>query len=241
MTPLELATYVRLKTRTNATTLTDSEILSYLGIRLDTIVEKSLDADEDEMVVPSNATLVANQRQYSLPLTILSRIKYIEAKLNGTDWIYLNEMELSQYKRGTDETTITTYFQNLQGEAHYLRYWNSIFILSGTIVDVTDGIKLWLKTYPWTPNDLSSDVDMVTDHSATEHGFPRSLHKLLAKGIVIEWKESKEKPIPLTQSELMWDKQVQDAIFTMKHGNLDKEILGALPSATSRGNDGSNY
>ncbi|MCR4305477.1 MAG: hypothetical protein NUV73_00145 [Candidatus Daviesbacteria bacterium] len=241
MTPLELATYVRYKTRTNSTTLPDAEILSYLGVRLDAIIEKSLDADEDEMVVPSNATLVASQRQYSLPLTILSRIKYIEAMLDGTNWIHLDEMELSQYKRGTDETTITTYFQNIEGEAYYLRYWNSIFILSGTIVDVTDGIKLWLKTYPWTPNDLSSDTEMNVDHSATEHGIPRPLHKLLAKGIVIEWKESKDKPIPLTQSELMWDKQVQDAIYTMKHGNLDKEIIGSIPSAQSRGDDGSNY
>ena len=241
MTPKELATYVRYKTRTNSTTLPDAEILSYLGIRLDAVVEKSLDADEDELVLPTNATLVALQRQYSLPTDILSRLKYVEAKLDGTNWIYLDEMELSQYKRATDETTITTYFQNLEGEAHYLRYWNSIFILSGTIIDVTDGMKLWLKTYPTTPTDLTSDTDMSIDPSATSHGIPRPLHKLLAKGVVIEWKESKDKPIPLTQSEILWDKQVQDAIYTMKHGNLDKEIFGALPSALSRGNDGADY
>jgi hypothetical protein len=94
MTPKELASYVRFKTRTNPSTFTDADILMLMKIRQDEIAKDILDADEDILLIPQYSSLVANQREYSLPVDMLSSIKRVEAKLDGTNFIKLNELDI---------------------------------------------------------------------------------------------------------------------------------------------------
>ena len=88
---------------------------------------------------------------------------------------------------------------------------------------------------------MDSATDMSVDPSTTTHGIPKELHELWARGVVIDYKESREKPIPLTERELKYEFDKQKAIETLKHGNLDREVIGTLPPASDRGNDGSDY
>ncbi len=250
-TPTEFATHVRYKTRTNSTTFPDAEMLSYMKFRQDEIAKAILKADEDILLIPQTTDLVASSitdREYPVPSDIISRIKRVEAKLGGTDSILLTEIDINQidYPLVT-EANITDLFNNSQvsknnpNGARFDLLRKSIFIYSGTITATTDGLRVWCKTWPTAITDLSSDTDMSEDPSSTTHGIPRAMHGIWATGVIIDYKGSKEKPIPLNEKELKYEFDKRKAIETLKHGNLDREVIGHLPPASDRGNEGFDY
>jgi hypothetical protein len=247
MKALELATYIRWKTRTNTTTFPNAEMLPLVKFRQDELARKlmdSLDTDEDIFLTPETANLVASAttRTYGFPSDILSRVKRVEAMFDGATWVRLVPMDMSEYRGTHDEATIANNFSNLQGEAKYDIQRRAIFIYSGTITAVTNGLKLWVFDYPALLTDLTENtLEIEDDPTDTTHGFPRELHELLARGVIIDYKESREKPIPLTERELSYEKDVNRAIAVLKHGDTNREILGLLPPASERGNDGSEY
>jgi len=249
--PAKFAAYVRYKTKTNATTFPDEEMLSYMAFRQEELAQSILKTDEDILLIPQTADLVASSitaREYPLPQDILSRIKRVEAQLNGTDWIPLTEIDITQIDSSlATEDEITSMFNNSQvskGNPNGARFdilRKSIFIYSGTITATTDGLKVWCNTWPTPVTDLSASADMSQDPSTTTHGIPRAMHKLWATGVIIDYKESKEKPIPLNETELYYEKDLQKAIATLKHGNLDREVIAELPPPSDRGNEGADY
>jgi len=248
MTPAELAVLVRYKTRTNATVFTDAQILPLLNQRIDEIAQDVLKADEDFFLVPQTDDLVANQREYPQPSDILSRIKRTEAKLGGTDWVPLTEIDITKINSPISlEAEITAVFNNLQvsrenpAGARFDIIRKSVYILSGTIIDVTDGLKIWCMTWPAHVTDLTSTTDLSVDPSTTTHAIPRAMHKSLVTGVVIDFKESKEKPIPLNETELAYRVDKEKAIETLKHGNLEREVFGYLPGQSDRGNEGQDF
>lgn len=242
MTAAQFAAYVRLKTRTNSTTFTDADIIILMRQRQDEISQDIIKADEDLLLIPQYTSLVANQRDYPFPTDILSRMKRIEAKLDGTNWLKLNEVDLLEIKTPvSSEIDITNNFENLKGRCFYDLLRKSIYLYSGTITSVTDGLKLWCNTWPTAITDLTGTTEMNIDPSTTTHGIPRSLHEIWARGVIIDYKQGKEKPIALNEHELNYDRDKQKAIETLKHGNLDREVIGSLPSASKRGNDGADY
>ena len=242
MTPAKFATEVRLRTRTNSTTFTNADILVFMAARQRQIVKAILKTDEDILLIPQTTDLVANQRDYPFPSDILSRIKRIEAKLDGTNWLKLDEIDLNQIDVAiSSETDITNTFANLKGEAKYDLLRKSIYIYSGTIINVDEGLALWCDTWPSEITDLTSTTDMSVDPSTITNGIPMELHDLWLMGVVIDWKTSREKPLALTDREQNFDKYLQDDIETLKHGNLDREVIGRLPSALDRGNNGQDY
>lgn len=237
MTPAQFASYVRYKTRTNSTTFPDADILALMRQRQDEIAGAILKADEDILLIPQTLNLVAGQREYPQPEDILSRLKRVEAKLDGTNWVTLTEIDLTSIKTPiSTEADITNNFSNTEGGANYDLSRKALYIYSGTITSVTGGLKLWCDTYPTAITDLSGSTEMSIDPSSTTHGVPRPLHRLWAKGVIIDYKESREKPIPLTEREQNYELDLQRAIETLKHGNLDREVIGHVPH-----NDGSQY
>jgi hypothetical protein len=192
--------------------------------------------DEDILLIPQTTSLEENQRDYPFPSDILSRIKRVEAKLDGTNWIKLSEIDITHLSVPTDETNITYQFANLEGQAFYDLLRKSIYIYSGTITNVTDGLKLWCDTWPTEISSLASTTDMSIDPSTTTHGIPRSMHEIWARGVIIDWKQSREKPIALNEHEQNYEYDLLKAIETLKHGNLDREVIGHIPDT-----DGSEY
>ncbi len=243
MTAVQFAEYIRLKTRTNSTTFTNEDIIILMRQRQDEIAQAILRVDEDILLIPQTTDLVssATQRDYPFPADILSRIKRVEAKLDGTNWLKLSEMDITQHSKPTDETNITYYFANLEGQCFYDLLRKSIFIYSGTISAVTGGLKLWCNTWPTAISDLGGTNDLSLDPSTTTHGIPRAMHEIWARGVIIDWKQSREKPIALNERELSYEKDLQKTIETLKHGNLDREVIGYLPPASDRGNDGADF
>lgn len=237
MTPAKMAEYIRYKTRTNSTTLTNADLIILANAVKDKLVWRALEADEDLFLVPTYLNLVADQREYPLHSDLLSRIKRVEAKLDGTNFIKLYEFDLPQHTYPiSTEADIVAHFGNTEGDAYFDIMRGSIWIYSGTITAVTSGLKIWLNTIVADITSMVSTTDMSVDPTTTTHGIPRALHKPLADGIVIEWKQSKEKPIALSDTELRWDLEVDRAVSSLKRANYDRNVIGLLPE-----DDGSDY
>ena len=241
MTGKKFVDYIRYKTRTNSTTFPDADIVLLANVAKDELAKDLMDADEDTLVLPFTTSLIDSLREYPQPKTILSRIKKVEAKLDGTNWIGLKEMDLVDYPLPTDETTILDKFSNDEGRAKYDLTRKSIWIYSGAITAVSGGLKLWCNVWPFelTTDRLSDDViDLSTDPTSTTLGFPREFHELWTRRVIIDYKESREKPIPLTQKETNYFIDTEKAKIAIKHGNLDREIFASIPPANERWQNG---
>lgn len=236
MTPAQFASYIRLKTRTNATTFPDADILVYANITKDEIAKEVIKANEDYFGIESLRDLENGIRKYLFPTYMLSQMKYIQAKLDGTNWVKLDEFDVTSYNRPTDEDSIRANFAGRNPAFDIFGGELSIYS-EDPIIDVTDGLKLWSIVYPADLTSLSGDADMSVNPSLTKFGMPRQLHKVWATKVIIEYKTSKEKPIPLTEQELKVDVDLQSAINSLKLQNLDRVFVATVPDNSDNGAD----
>lgn len=241
MTAQQFASYVRLKTKTNATTFIDVDILIYANIIKDDICKEISKADEDYFGIEILRDLEVNKRNYGFPSYILSHIKLVQAKLDGTNWAKLEEFDINAYSRQwlsratTDETTLLS---NWAGRgAEFDIFGGEMTIYSdAAMIAVTGGLKLWSIIYPADLTALSGTTDLSVQPSATTFGVPRQLHKVWATKVIIEWKESQDRPIPLTERELNVEVDLQKAVNSLKELNLGRIVIAKAPR-----NDGSQY
>lgn len=240
MKPLVFAKTIRQKTRTNSTTFTDEDILLYANRKKDEIAAMIAERDEGYFEVPQYTSLNADQREYPLPYDKMVGIVKVEAKLNGTDFIPLDELEVSGIKSPIlAESDIVNKFSNDKGMAFYDLRRSSIYIYSGAITSVTNGLYIICNIFPADLTDLTDNTtDISVDPSGTALGFPRELHSLWVEGICIEWKGDKEKPIPLTQAEMSWERRMRQKINQLTSQNKSRTITRALQHSTALGNNG---
>ncbi len=234
MTPVKYAKYVRSISRTNTTTFPDADILDLTNIFKDEIAaEISKEVDEDYFGMRFYRDLEAGVRNYGLPDEILSRIKYVNAKLDGVNWVHLKEFDLTGYEQTTDEATIRAQFA---GKKPAFDLWNrEMKIFSAdAIIAVTDGLELYAIVYPADITDLSGVIDMATDPTEYTHGFPRQFHELMARRVSIAYKTGKDKPIPLSEKEKLYEVDLARAIKNLKGGNLDRSVVGTVPRNTGQ-------
>src|SRR5258708_63523 len=192
MTAAQFANYIRLKTKTNTTTLTDANIILLGNIYKDEIAGKLVDiVDEDYFGVPETTDLVNSQREYPLPPDLPGKIKKVEAVLDPTFlnaqnlpvWVDLKKFDLTQYNQltanmvagsvedvnigaiaTTDEPTIQANFGNRQNQVAYMIYRNSLWLFSGKLTGFVSGNNyLKIWGYEW-PKDIS-DLTLTTDLS----------------------------------------------------------------------------
>lgn len=242
MTPSEFATHVRFMTRTNSTTFPDADILALMKIRQDELAKEILDADEDILLIPQYTSLVANQREYSLPNDMLASIKRVEAKLDGTNYIKLKELDIISLKDSIlTESEITYNFSNDEGCAYFDLTRKALYIYSGTITSVADGLRVWCNTWMAAVANLADTTDMSNDPSTTTHGIPREMHEIWARGVIIDYKSSRENPIPLSEKELSYKLDKIAAINSLKPQNRERDVQGSLPPASEIGNNGADY
>ena len=245
MTGTQFAAYIRQQTRQDSTTLPDAAIVA-LGVALqDDIVKEIVKTNEDYFGIAMTRNLTINQRNYKFPTDMLSQMKYLEAKLDGTNWKRLTETDMNSLGITTDEASIVAAYAGQEPQFDIMG--GEVYILSDSaIAAVTDGLKLWAFIYPTslTTGVLAGSDDLSTPPSTTSFGYmPRQFHRLWADAIVIEWKGSQDKPVALTQSEMNWENRLQLALNSIKKMNLDRASEAAIPSTDGRGNslDGQDY
>ncbi len=180
MTGTQFASYVRLQTKTNSTTLSDANICLLANIIKDgRIAPEIVSLDEAYFGMPERTDLVNGQREYPLPVDMISHLKKVEAVLDPTQtdangnpiWIDIHEMDLNEYSSmsgsvfardvendqisftpTTDEPKIVSVFANQPGRCAYFLFRNSLWIYSGVLANFTGGnqyLKIWSYTWPF--------------------------------------------------------------------------------------------
>ena len=236
MTPAQFAAYIRKRTKTNSTTFTDADILLYANIIKNDLVKEVTKANEDYFGMELVRDLVAGKRNYAFPTYILNNIKYLQAKLDGENWNVLKEFDVNSYKGATDEESIQANFSGKNPQFDI--FGGELIIYSGSaIIDVVEGLKLWTMVYPADLVSLTGTSDMSENPSDIEFGVPIELHFVWATKVIIEYKQSKEKPIPLTEKEANVNNDLTLAINSLKGFNLDRSIVATVPDKSNNGQD----
>lgn len=235
MTYAQFAAYIRHFTHTNATTFTDADMLVLTNAEKDAMAMEILGINENYFGLPYFEDLVSNQREYPIDISVANQIKFIEVKLDGTNWERLEETDFNLEDMITTEEGIQSHYQGRDPEFVFFR--NSLWILSDAAISaVTDGLKIWAYTWPADFTNLASTTEMATNPSSTTHGWPRPFQKLLAEKVIVSFKEGKEKPIPLTKSEAMWGQKFQIALDHISRPHLNRSFRAQIPRDT-----GENY
>lgn len=235
MTYAEFTTLVRIKTQSDTNTFPDSDLIIYANMARDEIVSAIADrVDDDVFLSPTVADLVADQREYPLPTDFLQKLKRVEVSFDGSDnWIILKELDLENTEKTTVESIIISNYSNNQDDCGFDRIRGGIYIYSGTIINVTGGLKLYYDAQlrKLVTGDLILTTDMSLDRSTTEHGFPARFHELFAVRTAMKWKADREKPIQLNETEKTYPRDLEIAI---------EQYAAALPYYAKTEDDGSD-
>lgn len=239
MTGTQLATLIRLKTTTNSTTFSNADMLVYVNIFKDEIASKIVERNNGMFLVPSTFSLVASStsREYAFPDDMLNRLHKFEVKFVSTDSRFPSTY-IKDYSGSETESEIVKNYGNSIGEfAHTIRR-RALFILSGTIIAVTNGGRIWYHAFPADLANMTGSTDLGVDPSTTTFGIPRQFHELLARRVSIEYKSNKPKPLPLNALERNYDIDLQLALDAVSHIDNSAEYIGLLPSGQDLWNDG---
>lgn len=235
------ADYIRKRTKTNSTTLPDADILTWANANKDLLAEMiETNVDERYFELTHVRDLIADQREYSLPQNTLLGLSEIAVKFDGTNFSYPTEIQRGQYENWADEEGIQTSFAGK--DARFIVTGRGFKLLNDSaITAVTDGLQIVANVYPedLTATDLagSYDLSIPQDPNKTvKHAMPRAAHKVWATMCIIDYKQSKEKPIPLTEQEKQI-KVMQDETFAaLRQRNEDRSIVASTPE-----DNGENY
>lgn len=236
MTPAKFASYIRYKTKTNSTTFPDADILVLANIVKDDIAKEVTKANEDYFGIELVRNLEAGKRSYLFPSDVLNQIKYTQVQLDGVEWQTLKEFDVTSYNRPTDEATI---LENWAGKMPEFDIFGGQLVIysDAAIANVEDGLKLWAIIYPADLTSLAGTNDMSVAPSNISFGMPRQLHKVWADKVIVEYKNSKEKPIPLSEGERNVDFNLQLAINSLKEQNLDRVVVAKVKDTSNNGQD----
>ncbi|MBU2060216.1 MAG: hypothetical protein KKB38_21095 [Gammaproteobacteria bacterium] len=235
MTGTQLATLIRKKTRANSTTYADAEMLVDVNNVKNEIA--SLIADRNQKFFERRGTfaLVANQRHYSLPDDMLNNLTKVEVMF-ATGGTHYEAKAMKDYRGSETEAEIVNNFSNNEGEFAYVIRNRGIFILSGTIISVTGGYRIWYVEYPADLSVLTGSTDLTIDPTTTSSGFPKQFHELLARKVSIEWKGRNN--VRLNELELNYENDLQKQLNAISHFDHSLEIIGSLPSRADLYDDG---
>jgi hypothetical protein len=239
MTGVQLNTLINFKCHTNDTTFTPASKLTLVNIFKDEIASMIVERNAGYFLVPSTFDLVADQREYPLGDDVLNRIQRVELKFSANDARYLSR-SIKEYLGSETESEIVRQFSNIEGGfAHTIRR-RALFILSGTIPNVTAGGKIWTHIFPADLADLTGSTGLEVDPSTTSFGFPRQFHELLARRVAIEYKGSQPKPIPLNKQELQYEVDLKTQLDAISRPDNSREIIADMPSASDTWDYGFN-
>ena len=240
MTGTSLAALIRKRTRTNSTTFTDADMLVDVNIFKDEIASLIVERNAGYFLIPTTFDLVANQREYAFDDSLLNRIHKVEIKFVSTDARFPARF-IKDYQESETESEIVKIFSNAKDEFAYTIRRRDIYILSGTIIAVTGGGRMWWHKYPADLANLSGITGLEVDPSTTTFGFPRQFHELLARRVVMEYKMRQPKPIPLNAWEMNYEKDLEKTLAAISRIDNSAEYIGELPPESDFGNSGWDY
>jgi len=191
-------------------------------------------------LVPTTFNLLDNQREYGFPDDKLNRIHKLEIKFVATESRFPAKYD-KDYHGSETESEIVKNFSNAPDGFHYVIRRRAVLILSGTIIAVTGGGRLWYHAYPADLANLTGTTDLSVDPSTTTFGFPRQFHFDLANLVSRQYKSSKPKPIPLSVDEAQVERSIQDHLTAVSTVDNSAEVIGLNMPSEDLGDDGFRY
>lgn len=236
MTGTELAALIRYKTRTNSTTFSDTDMLPLVNIFKNEISSLITLRNQMYFAIPATDSLVADQREYAFPSDMLNSMIKAEIKFTSTEARKpLNPIK--EYQGSETESEIVKVFTN--DDPFYLIRRKALFVLSGTIIAVTSGIRIWYLQQPADLANLTGSTDLSIDPTTTSAGFPKQFHELLGRRVGMEWKGRNK--VKLTALELNYDRDLEKQLEAISRIDLAQEIIADELSLSETGNDGFDY
>lgn len=205
-TGTEFANYIR----RNASNISDSDILLYAN-RIKNKIAETIVANTDEFyfdledsrdLVGVNEEYPTGKRTYAIPRHMI-KVHYVAAKLDGENWTKLNEYRFSQFDGALLEEDVIK--KTFAGKApRFYLSGREITILSGKeIIDVDGGFKVKVSVYPenLTQADLLTNEPLIYPSNNKAHRLPQAVVGYWQDMVIISWKQSRQKPLALTQQE----------------------------------------
>ena len=234
------AAYIRKQTKTNSTTLPDADIVTYANVVKDDVAADIVaNVDEHYFDMELTRDLEVDIRNYTFANDILKHMSHAEAQLDGSSWSPLLEADNSQFDNTAilQNASIKTLYTGKT--PNFLIRGRELVILSGDdIIAVTDGLKMIAEIYPEdiTTAMLASADDLSIPSSDTTHSLPRQVHKHWATKVIIAYKESRDKPLPLTKKEQKVDLELDEVYKKLSPRNINRSFVASTPR-----DDGQSY
>lgn len=181
-------------------------------------------------------------RIYAIPDSLLNKVVGIEVNLGTSqeDWkplIMKAKNDIPDFV--FNETWITGKYNNTNPVGFI--FGNNLYILSGTFPANSPGVRFWYIDFP----DKIGSMDNTTELSiiktvntptggTTAIGLPRQFHRLLATGIIIDFKEANE--VPLVGRETLYDSDVEKKLKELSPLDTSESFEGSVLE-----DDGSDY
>jgi hypothetical protein len=229
MTGAELLSLIRRKTRTTSGTYADADALVDVNLFKDEIASKIQRTRPEIWNIPAFDDLEADQREYAFPSDVLNNLTSLELDLENDDEYKLAIPLQKAPQIPLTEDEITENYDN-SNPAFFIRR-NAIYILSGTITAVTDGIKLVYSSFPANLANLTGSTDLSVDPSTTTHGVPREFHELLARRVSIHYKDLNG--IKLSREDLMYEQDLEKQLEEFGNPIQDLEEYRNMPQDTT--------
>lgn len=236
------ASYIRTRTKTNSTTFTDAAIVLAANVVKDDLASKIIsNVDEGYFDMEMIRDLEADIRDYTFENDVVKNLKYVSAKLDGTNPVYLTETDWGaiegEKKPLLEESSIVGLYAARKPQ--FLITGRSLKILSGdAITAVADGLKVVGEVFPEdiTTTTLAASTELSIPSSDTQHAIPRAAHRIWAKMVVVEYKQSREKPIPLTEDEKKIELDLDELYKELRKRNAVRSFTAGVPR-----DDGQDY
>lgn len=236
MTGAELLALIRRDTKTTSTTYTDANVLIDVNLAMEELAVDIQKAREHIWEITALDDLVADQREYAFPADVINNITDIELMFAaGDDYVQAKPNARRHYNDVLQESVIVNNFDN--DDPQYFIRKKEIYILSGSIIAVTDGIKLVYSSFPATLANLTGTTDLSVDPSAVTHGFPREFHSLLATKVSMGYKS--RNGIKLSQLEGNFWADLEKKLDAFSTVDTGRSIVAGVPATKS--DDGFDY
>ncbi|MCK5117879.1 MAG: hypothetical protein KAR44_14890 [Candidatus Aegiribacteria sp.] len=230
MTGAQLLTYIRRKTHATAAMYSDADILIDVNQMIEELAVEIQKVREHIWEITYLDDLVLDTRNYAFQANILNRMTDLELMFAaGDNYVHAHPTARRHYNDVLQESVIVNNFDNSDPE-YFIRK-KELYILSGAIIAVTNGIKIVYSSFPATLANLTGSTCLSIDPSATTHGFPREFHKLLARKIVREYKDLHT--IKLNKFDLDFEDDMEKKLDAFSVVNTSRTIKGGLPVTNS--------
>ena len=185
-------------------------------------------ADFDFQAEISTHDLVANQREYILPVDFLT-VKRVDAMLDGVNWHRVSELDAAQLGDSyAQESDITQKFTN---DAPFFDMLDSsIMIYSGTIAGVTGGLKLTYSKEVVGQNASGQDIQNIVADTDVSN-LPEFAQMALVYGALIDFFTDRTDNLMLQKFNLkLYGNAAGRPADQQKIGGLLKQILNYYTS-----------